>query len=466
MKRFWLVALTLTLLLSAAAVSARPAPEGTMGMRIESASEEKDAITVVTTGAKFIIRPNGVISGWQRIPRLRKVLDLSLPASALPCHLKEKDDLSSLVACEGGSLELHDDSVVILRTDKPLAAEYRGWFKPSYHFEKDGKWLLIDPEGGFGVYPVAKKHGTWPDLSKLPWNITYHLKAGDEVWLSVFPPRPYNRQRAFEQIDHESGVLPTTAADRDAMDKLIASSAERCKVFTLHADVWQDAPEEFKLKTGLYAGHPQPFVTPKHVPTDLDEFRRVRDEVHQHGMKLVVYLSPYYSKAPDIIAEMKRVLAEYQVDGLYFDGISFDFRKSYDIMRKAREILGNDRILYVHASEDPLDDIRIYCPFIDTYADYILRGEAGRHGLSLDTFLRYTVSGYNISNAVGYWCYYGSNRPYQNGDPADYVSEPPTNQDIDAALRNEVHLWPYVKSPRFQKYYYGKLDALRKAQKH
>ena len=74
----------------------------------------------------------------------------------------------------------------------------------------------------------------------------------------------------------------------------------------------------------------------------MKEFIRVRDEAHQRGMKVVVYLSPYYSTAPDIFAEMQRVLDEYQVDGLYFDGISMDFRKSYEVIRRSREILGDN----------------------------------------------------------------------------------------------------------------------------
>ena len=131
-------------------------------------------------------------------------------------------------------------------------------------------------------------------------------------------------------------------------------------------------------------------------------------------MKLVVYFSPYYYKqvqriaGDDFVAEMKRAIQEYRVDGLYFDGISMDFRQSYRIIREARRLLGDKGVLYVHCSIDPLG-IEIYCPFIDTYADYILRGESGR-GQQRRNSYRWTVSGYNISNTVGYWCYYGFDR--------------------------------------------------------
>ena len=160
--------------------------------------------------------------------------------------------------------------------------------------------------------------------------------------------------------------------------------------------------------------------------------------------------------------------------------ISTDFRKSYAVIRRAREILGDNRILYVHCSVDPLKDGRIYCPFIDTYADYIIRGEAGVYGLKLDDFLRWTISGYNISNVVGYWCYYGSNRQqgYDSSTPKSYTyfDTLPTAEHIDAALRNKAFIWrqgqewsqPKLKDDlaAFDKDYYGKIALLRQGREN
>jgi hypothetical protein len=87
----------------------------------------------------------------------------------------------------------------------------------------------------------------------------------------------------------------------------------------------------------------------------------------------------------------------------------------------------------------------------------------------LEDFLRWTISGYNISNAVGYWCYYGSNRPVQS----HYIDDVPTTEDIEAALRNEARIWREGDDwsqakfkgqlVRFDKEYYGKLESLRGA---
>jgi hypothetical protein len=132
------------------------------------------------------------------------------------------------------------------------------------------------------------------------------------------------------------------------------------------------------------------------------------------------------------------------------------------MIREAREILG-DRVLYLHSSTEPFGTCRVYLPFVYAYADYVLSGEAGRDGLEREEFLRYTVSGYQISNTVGLWCYYGS-----MGLPG-YHEVVPKSDDIEAALRNHVRIWrrmqSWSKNPselaRFDREYYGGLSRLR-----
>ncbi len=466
----WKSGTVLLACLTASFLSGQQPSEIVMGMRIEKAIEEKTLITVVSTGAEFFIDPSGTVTCWQRIPAGRKLLELKLGKSALPFHIRNKDDFSCTVSCPGASLVFHGDSVVILKLDKDFAPSFRGLFKPSYTYEKDGNWFLLDPYGGFGIYPVAKVTTSRPDFNSSSWQITYNLVQGDEVWFGVFPPRPYNWERAFQPIAHESlddAPYPS--------NELIQSAGKHCKVFTLHDPIWEDAAEEFKDKySGPYAGRVrQGWYTAKHIPLDMREFVRVRDEAHKNGMKLVVYVSPYYSHAPDIFAEMRRVLDEYKVDGLYFDGASSDFRKAYAIMRRARQILGEDRVLYYHCTTEPFPTDRIYCPFIDTYADYILRGEAGVWGMELEDYLRWVISGYNISNSVGYWCYYGSNRQqgYNPSSPRGYFDDVPTTEHINAAFRNHAFIWRTeqywgggpgrkLDLDRFDREYYGRLESL------
>jgi len=195
----------------------------------------------------------------------------------------------------------------------------------------------------------------------------------------------------------------------------------------------------------------------------MEEFLRVLETAHSLGMKLVVYLSPLYSNAPDLLGEMRRVLDEYRVDGFYFDGwagVRQDFRRHYRFIRQARSLLG-DRILYFHSSTEPFGTSRVYLPFVYAYADFVLSGEAGRFDLTPEEVLRYNVSQYQISNSVGMWCHYGS-----WSDEPGYHQVVPSTEDIEIAIRSHVRIWrqtqAWSKFPaslaQFDQEYYSRLQ--------
>jgi len=425
-----------------------------MGMRIETIARDGEAARVVTTGAEFVLERTGRIRCFQRIPQRREVAQIEIRLGTTPLRLERRSDFACLFSASGVSVTFQGDSLVILRADEDASLSVRGLFRPAYQAEKQGKWLFIDAKGGFGVYPTSDKKTNVPDVSLSTWGIGYTMRSGEEIWVSVFPPRPYNWKRAYDDLMAHEGnqppyVYPST--------ELIRSTARYCKVMVVHSWFWP-------------GGDREPWKIPEFVPKDRREFDRVRDDLHRAGMKMVPYFSPYYYSGKDFFAEVRRALDDYKVDGLYFDGVTMDFRTSYEIVRKTREMLGDDRILFRHCTSDPLASARIYCPFIDTYCDYIYRGESGRANLELDDFLRWTLSGYNISSAVGYWVYTGS-----TGKPG-YVRQAPTLEHIDAALRHEVRLprteigyelnlaWKPGDEHLefFDKYYYGELARLRK----
>ena len=133
------------------------------------------------------------------------------------------------------------------------------------------------------------------------------------------------------------------------------------------------------------------------------------DTAHGLGMRVIPYFSPLFfpGTESEFLAELELFLAEWEFDGVYYDGVSEDIIEAYEIMKGTRKLIGPDGILYVHIPSPIIgssygEGRYIYCPFIDTYADFILRGE---HIDDFDdTTLRYTISGYNISNAIGLAC--------------------------------------------------------------
>ena len=177
-------------------LNAQQPPAAALGMRIELATETSGKIEVVTTGAKFELGSQGAIQCQQRIPRERRVLEISFTPAVGPFHIQKQDGFSCTVSCRAGTLTFQGDSVVILNTNQNTKAIFKGFFNPAYHAEKEGKWILMDAEGGFGIYPVANKQASAPVFTKAPWDIAYEFAGGDEVWLSVFPPRPFNWRRA------------------------------------------------------------------------------------------------------------------------------------------------------------------------------------------------------------------------------------------------------------------------------
>ncbi|PIT99535.1 MAG: hypothetical protein COT74_11085 [Bdellovibrionales bacterium CG10_big_fil_rev_8_21_14_0_10_45_34] len=388
------------------------------GMTIDSASLVKDELTVATTGSKFIFKQDGTLEFWQRIPAERKVTTLKLEDGIWPRSISKKDDFSIQIETDPFSISLQGDSLAIISFKKMATTTFLGHFQPEFTTGNGGKQNFIDTTGGFGYYPVQDKPLDVRTISDELFHFATSFSMGDELWVSVFPPRPYDWARLNSPLAHtgkeEEPYSPET---------LIKEAAKHAKVFTLHSFF-------------MPGGDKEPWLISSFTPSDMKEFERVRDSVQAAGMKFLIYASPYYSRAPDFFAEMRKLIHDYKIDGLYYDGISYDFRESYKIVRKTRELFGDDIIVYIHASTDPFNSTTFFAPVIDTYADYILRGEASRPAnLSLDNFLKYVVSGLHTSGVNGYWLYYGSANADQKGE----IFNLPDDAAIETAFRNHVY---------------------------
>ena len=68
---------------------------------------------------------------------------------------------------------------------------------------------------------------------------------------------------------------------------------------------------------------------------------------------------------------MENLIKRYGFDGVYLDGISMDIMDSYNVIRRLRNDV-KDGIIFRHCTSDPVGT-KVFCPFIDTYADYNLK---------------------------------------------------------------------------------------------
>ena len=393
-------------------------------MEVESVRSDKDKITVVTTGARYVIDKSGEkgkISCYQLLneERLVATLDFEYQFSSLSVKKKDEDTCILLAVIHNGGygylrLQVNSDSLLDISSIGEVNLTFSGKILPQYAVEKDGNILLIDESGGIGVYPYQgfKNVGLTIFGSK-KWKADYTLGMSYRFLVSVFPPRRFNYTRFIEDGIAHHGIpdAPEIVKGRIPLpspfpsDEEIEEAGRYTNILVLHERIWQGnyAKERKPLKTYEDIFRDASPCCFDYVSRDEEELARVIKKAHSLDIKVIPYMSPYHStaKGKDFLDRVEDTLKRYDFDGVYFDGISFDILYSYRTIRDARALLKN-KILYVHCSIDPIGR-NIYCPFIDTHADYILRAESiTNFG---DKYLRYVISGYNISNSIGHICY-------------------------------------------------------------
>jgi hypothetical protein len=344
-------------------------------MKIVRVREEENQIIVTTTGAKYVIDKSGEmgkISCFQQLNKKRLTATIDFNYSFSTLSVERQDDCTCVLhqelrkgQCLYLKLQINSDSLLDIYSCGELNLTISSDFLPHYRAEKNGNILLIDSDGGVGIYP-------------------------------------YQGLRNAEFVTSNGEALRINYTMND-----YCRLGRYANVLVLHEGIWQGklTRKGKTIETVEDTYSEASFACFDYLPLNERELVRVVKKAHSLGMKVIPYMSPFFSmaKGRDFLERVENIITKYDMDGVYFDGISADILDSYKIIRDARSLLG-DKILYVHCTDDPLMSRNIYCPFIDTYADYILRAE---HDTYLtDNYFRYVISGYNISNAIGYICYY------------------------------------------------------------
>ncbi len=390
------------------------------GMRVENVEEGRDEIKISTTGAIYIINKaggEGEIICRQRIGKEREVATLKIHRPLDALTVEEVNDEVCIVhqsvppteCWKGLRIRVHADSMMSILGDRPIKATFKGSIIPKYGVVERGNFILIDEFGGIGCYPLGwEVPKTSMRFSGKDWQISIFLGRGQRFLTSVFPPRPFDWERSFrDRIVHHFSIEKPYPTDKE-----IEELSQYGNILVLHATIWRGKYTRVgkRLKGTFDTYADACWTSYRYTPLDSEEFSRVVKTAHELGMKVIPYMSASMSLAEgeEFMREVDRVVREYEVDGVYFDGVSDDVWEAYEIMRGVRKILG-DKILYVHVpspiiGESYSDGYYVYCPFIDTYANYTLKAE---HVKSFDwRYLRYTISAYNISNAIGFVCNY------------------------------------------------------------
>ncbi len=402
-----------------------PAPE------ILNVADEPGKVTVETTGSVFTFQRShpGRIVVSQKIngPRELVVMEWETSFAKLTVDARDGDNFIAYIPVTdtGFNVRVYPDSLLSIRAGKGVRVRTFGRWLPQYSYAEAGNLLFLDSAGGYGQYLLPTTNAIGGAAEQLKpgisfsghgWETCFNLPKSRTMLACVAPPRPFDwRSSAADRIVHHliAGKRTDGTWDYFPSDSAIRDYARWGNILVLH--VWQQGAGPYRRnetasRSDFYQKAAN-WACWRYIPLDEAELARVLKTAHQAGMQVLPYVSPYYfpGNSREILEELARLLRTYPFDGFYFDNVSQDILEAYEIMKGTRRLLGPERWLYVHVPSPILGtaDTRgryVYCPFIDTYANFILRSE------HLDNFdenvLRYTISGYNISNTIGFVCNY------------------------------------------------------------
>lgn len=371
-------------------------------MSVESASIQNDSITVITTGAKYIIHTSGergVISCWQRINKERLLGQIEFTHSLKGTTIEKNTSQSCMlqyfsgIGCYWLKMQINADGVLEMHAsarETDMKLSITGDFLPELCENKDGNYLFADDFGGIGFFPQRGYSGrvSHSFTDRLKWKINYRMNATHpRLFVSVFPPRKFNndlfaetKNKGIVMYGYSSAILK----DIEFYDLPYPSDDEITKASTLGSVFVLFLQFNKGRLTGKNADNTkiretQPdasYSSPFFLPINEKELSRVIKKAHSAGMSVLPYLSPYHSMAQgtDFLDLAQNTLSTYGFDGVYFDGLSPDVLDAYNMIRGLRNILGS-KTLFLHTSIDPFESDIITAPFIHAYADFVLRGE-------------------------------------------------------------------------------------------
>jgi hypothetical protein len=389
-------------------------PDAQFGMRVESVAEDSAALTVTTTGARVVLdTAEGTITLHQRIGTERPLAVFSLGGPISGCAVTHDGPGFARITMESPSatLRINGDSLCLVQMHDGGAVSVKRLIEPGWHNSWQGNHIVADELGAFALYTtdytVENSFNPYGDTLAM-----YPLAKDGVLGIGVCPPRPYDWEKSLNQQ-----VLWHWSADHGyPTDEELTSWATHGNMVLLQSEVllWKDWNLDFVPRLGVA------------------EFERVRNTIHGLGMPFIVYTSPYFflkgtaqesqaenqtpgvcpgevkdgENMPLFLDAIRRVMRDLKPDGLYFDGqYNENPAALYALARHSREIIGDEGLLEWHstAALGPWNS-RMFMPHADAYTDYQLRGEAAEYWYDDFEYLRFFVSGYNISNAIGVLC--------------------------------------------------------------
>ncbi|HBR18944.1 MAG: hypothetical protein A2Y13_11605 [Planctomycetes bacterium GWC2_45_44] len=452
-----------------------------MGMKITSSHFAKGAFLVETTGARFEY-VKGQLKLYQGLDKANRRLLSTLTFENEPEFIKVEDSNDHILFWSKDlNIGIYGDSTLVFSPKARQMLFCQGNFKPDYEGRHNSELLLIDDKGGMEIYPQRYEKGYEVkriELGRIDWVADYKLNTGERVMIAAFPGKAFDWDNSFKSnilITHGSNGTDTRHIyGKMPPDSIIKQWSQNFDILIVF---WKGLYTRPKGDINLL------FSDSPYIVEDEAEFRRLVKTAHNNNMKVAAYTSffAYYNdfkKSEPYIEQIIVLRDKYNIDGVYIDGLSFDFNTSHDdnkilnweIVRRIRKLFGSEGVVVLHGTHlikaktaNPV----AAAPNIDSYCTATLNGEGVPFTSVGDAYIRYQVRKYGISNTIGLWRPDGEHpNSIDYKGIADAVIRMNCRQESHSwmMMNNNTYSWSNGLVPSYL-YYLDKLEVLKQSYK-
>ncbi len=400
------------------------------GMEVISVLGDRDAVQVTTTGAVYelgrremtlIRRIDPATNEVCRDTSGRRVAKMVFDADLGPLVMESASKRVCIVASDCARFDFHSDGLTLITSQNAETLKRKNAKTLRYRYEsliEEAPWVKgqggerMWTDGYGGSLHAAIPGGRAPIVTDIAeTGMTVSLEPGAGAAVAVFPPKRFD----FEKL-YGAGARPhlfwAGNTDREleaTASRLDELRGQRFGVIILYAGHYD----------GVHSGETRDDEEPVQDGgrwvyrfRDPDRVKTFVELAHSKGFKVICYLAGgRFAKRqpPEATLEfMRQFRAAHALDGWYFDhaGAGRNWLESYDFVRQVRADVGAAGVLLHHDSVDVWGgwDGRRLVP-LDAYMDYTLSGETGPLADDVQgpksAYLRYCVSGYGLSQALG-----------------------------------------------------------------
>jgi hypothetical protein len=368
----------------------------------------------VTIAANYTFANNGTVQAWQNIDVPRQVAEWRLSVPLIDLKVLSFVPGSAgrcIVGNSAISIGVQIDGLLGFVPQIDAVATLVNMFGGDFNRIHDGHLLSEDDFGGLTVtpaipagsgrlarwsmvteglaFPVLNATDTNTKEELAPgWSVAWKLSAGERLFSSVMPNRPYEWDASFDFMWFTCGS--DTLCREYA--KFTPQSNRLLGNVTAYV-MWHTAAKEYGSSSpGPYEPYP-----------NASEAQRTIDALHASGKAALPYMSAFYHStrnASEYIGHVKEWKDRFRIDGIYSDGLpEYDWLCAYEEVRMLRELFPSGPLIFHDTMHRPVAEFRA---FLHTYATALYMGEGVKSNAGIDwSWPKAATAQYRRSNSFG-----------------------------------------------------------------